>query len=158
MRTWKLLKFPAKLGYEAAGEIEAVGPEVEGLAVGDLVGVIPAFSMNQYGVYGELVTVPAYAVVKSPNDFTVEQNAAIWMQYITAYGALIDRAHLQAGQTVIITAASSSVGVASVQLAKSIGAQVIAVTRGSSKKDFLLRTWGGPCNRYSGGRSGSPGK
>ena len=56
-------KFPAGLGYEAAGEIDEVGEGVEGFAVGDAVSTIPAFSMNQYGVYGELILAPAYAVV-----------------------------------------------------------------------------------------------
>ena len=57
---------PAKLGYEAAGEVEAVGDGVTGLAPGDIVSTIPAFSMNQYGVCGEVAIVPATAVVKHP--------------------------------------------------------------------------------------------
>src|SRR5580698_4864232 len=52
---------PAKLGYEAAGEVQAVGEGVTGLVAGDIVSTIPAFSMNQYGVYGEVAIVPAYA-------------------------------------------------------------------------------------------------
>src|ERR1700729_4079022 len=44
---------PARIGYEAAGEVEAIGSGVQGLAVGDVVSTIPAFPMSQYGVYGE---------------------------------------------------------------------------------------------------------
>src|SRR5262245_41336251 len=59
-------KLPARLGYEAAGTVEAIGPSVEGLQVGDAVSTIPAFSQNQYGVYGDTATVPASAVAKHP--------------------------------------------------------------------------------------------
>src|SRR5436190_17293150 len=59
-------KFPARLGYEAAGTIESVGPGVTDLKPGDAVSTIPAFSQNEYGVYGDLVNVPAAAVAKHP--------------------------------------------------------------------------------------------
>src|ERR1700761_3686080 len=60
------VKFPAGLGYEAAGVVDAIGADVTGIAVGDDVSVIPSFSMNQYFTYGEIVTLPDYAVVKHP--------------------------------------------------------------------------------------------
>ena len=59
-------QFPARNGYEAAGTIESIGEGVEGLAPGDAVSTIPGFPLNQYGVYGELVLVPATMVVKHP--------------------------------------------------------------------------------------------
>jgi NADPH:quinone reductase-like Zn-dependent oxidoreductase len=55
-------RFPAMLGYEAAGIIDALGEGVSGFAVGDAVNVVPSFSMSQYGTYGEVVIVPLYAV------------------------------------------------------------------------------------------------
>jgi NADPH:quinone reductase-like Zn-dependent oxidoreductase len=55
-------KLPARLGYEAAGTVAAVGPDVRGFKVGDAVNVISAFSLNDYGTYTELANVPAYAV------------------------------------------------------------------------------------------------
>ncbi len=130
--------FPSRLGYEAAGIVDAVGENVSNVKVGDRVSTIPAFSMGQYGVYAESVIVPINAVAKCPDSFTAQQSAAIWMQYITAYGALIEIGHLMQGQHVLITAASSSVGVAAIQVAKSQGAVVIATTRGRSKKQSLL--------------------
>jgi NADPH:quinone reductase-like Zn-dependent oxidoreductase len=102
--------FPSKLGYEASGVVEAVGSRVEGLEIGDKVSTIPAFSMGEYGVYGEQVVVPEVAVVKNPECFSFEQSAAIWMQYITAYGGLLEVGRLSSEQFVVITAASSSVG------------------------------------------------
>lgn len=129
---------PAKLGYEAAGEVEAVGEGVTGLVAGDIVSTIPAFSMNQYGVYGEVAIVPAYAVVRHPANLSLPEAASIWMQYLTAYGAVVEYGHLAAGQAVIVTAASSSIGVAAIQIANSLGAIPIAATRTAAKRDALL--------------------
>jgi NADPH:quinone reductase-like Zn-dependent oxidoreductase len=130
---------PARLGYEAAGTIESVGPGVVGLKSGDAVSTIPAFSQNQYGVYGDLVIVPAAAVAKHPSNLSWSEGAAIWMQYLTAYGALIDIAKLGAGETVLIPAASSSVGIAAIQIANMIGATPIALTRKQDKRSALTK-------------------
>jgi NADPH:quinone reductase len=130
---------PAKLGYEAAGEIEAIGPGVSGFAVGDAVSTIPAFSMTHYGVYGDAAIVPAHAVVRHPANLSWSEAAAIWMQYLTAYGALIECGHLAQGDAVIITAASSSVGLAAIQIVNSLGGTAIATTRTGAKREALLR-------------------
>ncbi len=131
-------QFPSRLGYEAAGVVDAVGESVTHFKVGDRVSSIPAFSMGRYGVYAEHAVLPANAVAKCPESFNAQQSASIWMQYITAYGALIEIGQLKKGHRVLITAASSSVGVAAIQIAKSQGAIVIATTRGKNKKPFLL--------------------
>ena len=131
-------ELPSRLGYEAAGIVDAVGPGVGDIQVGDCVSTIPAFSMGTYGVYGESAIVPAYAVASYPDNLSASEGAAIWMQYVTAYGALIDIGQLKAGDTAVISAASSSVGLAAIQVAKAAGAVAIATTRGSAKKQFLL--------------------
>jgi NADPH2:quinone reductase len=132
-------QFPARLGYEAAGVVEAVGAGVGGFAPGDKVSVIPGFSLSQYGVYGEWAVVPAAMAVKHPETLSWEEAASIWMQYMTAYGALIDVGSLQKGDAVIITAASSSVGLAAIQIVNQIGAVSIATTRTGAKRAALLR-------------------
>lgn len=132
------VKFPAGLGYEVAGIIDAVGEDVAGLAVGDTVSTIPAFSMNNYSAYGEVVLMPDYAVVKHPKSLSFTDAASIWMMFMTAYGALIVDAKLTKGDFVIIPAASSSVGLAAIQLANHAGATPIAFTRTSAKRDRLL--------------------
>jgi NADPH:quinone reductase-like Zn-dependent oxidoreductase len=131
-------ELPSRLGYEAAGIVDAVGPGVGDIQIGDCVSTIPAFSMGTYGVYGESAIVPAYAVASYPDNLSASEGAAIWMQYVTAYGALIDIGQLKAGDTAVISAASSSVGLAAIQVAKAAGAVAIATTRGSAKKQFLL--------------------
>ncbi len=131
-------EFPSRLGYEASGIIEAVGSGVHNVKTGDKVSTIPVFSMGQYGVYGEHPIVPSHAVTHYPDNLTPLEGASIWMQYITAFGALIEFGQLKKGDSVLITAASSSVGLAAIQIAKSVSAIVIATTRGADKKDFLL--------------------
>lgn len=129
---------PSKLGYEVAGIVDAVGKNVTDFKPGDRVSTIPGFSMSKYGVYGEMPVVPLYAVTRYPKNFSPQQGASIWMQYITAYGALVEVGRLSKGQTVVITAASSSVGLAAIQIAKIIGAKIIATTRGPDKVQALL--------------------
>jgi NADPH:quinone reductase len=131
-------ELPSRIGYEAAGVVDAVGEGVEGLKVGDRVSTIPSFSMGKYGVYGESAVVPAFAAAPYPDTLSAVEAAAIWMPYMTAYGALIALGKLQPEQTVLITAASSSVGLAAIQIVKSVGALAVATTRGPDKKNFLL--------------------
>lgn len=128
---------PASLGLEAAGVIEAVGDGVENVVAGDAVSVIPPISMARWPTYGDLITWPAAQVVKHPPSLSWEEAASLWMQYLTAYGGLIDIAGLAKGEKVVITAASSSVGLAAIQIANMVGATPIAVTRTSSKKQAL---------------------
>jgi NADPH:quinone reductase-like Zn-dependent oxidoreductase len=132
------VKFPAGLGYEAAGVVDAVGKDVTDFAAGDTVSTIPAFSMNKYFTYGEVILVPDYAAMKHPESLSFVEAASVWMMFITAYGALIFDAQVKAGDFVIIPAASSSVGLAAIQIANYAGATTIALTRTSDKKKRLL--------------------
>jgi NADPH:quinone reductase-like Zn-dependent oxidoreductase len=130
--------FPAVLGYEAAGVVDSVGLGVTDVAVGDEVNVMPAFSQNDYGTYGEVVVVPLHAVVKHPKSLTAVEAASVWMMFVTAYGALVADAKVGKGDFVLIPAASSSVGLAAIQIANYAGATPIAVTRTAAKKQQLL--------------------
>ena len=131
-------RLPARLGYEAAGTIAAVGPGVQGFKVGDAVSTIPSFSLNDYGLYGDLANAPARTVTHHPASLSWVEAAAVWMQYLTAYGALIDIGKLTKGDTILIPAASSSVGLAAIQIANRVGAVPVALTRGQSKRQALL--------------------
>ncbi len=130
-------ELPSKIGYEAAGIIEAVGPGVKNFAPGDIVSVVPPPGMGKYGVYGEIATVPAAYVVKHPSNLSFVEAAAAWMQYLTAYGALVDIAGIGKGDYVVIPAASSSVGLAAIQLCHLVGATPIAMTRTDEKRKAL---------------------
>jgi len=132
-------KLPSGVGYEAAGVVEAVGPDVDKSWVGKRVAIIPSFSMNDYAMLGEEVIAPAAALGEYPAQLSPVEGAAIWMQYITAYGALIAIAHLAKGDFVVIPAASSSVGIAATEIVKAEGAISIATTRISSAAPIRLR-------------------
>ncbi|MEM8908595.1 MAG: zinc-dependent alcohol dehydrogenase family protein [Bacteroidota bacterium] len=133
--------FPAKLGMEGAGRIQEVGEAVNRFKIGDRVGLLPSVDIVRYGFLGEYVVVPEAHLIELPPSMSFEKAAAFWVAYGTAYGVLIQRGGLlnQVNPIVVITAASSSVGVACIQMAKNHGAMVIATTRTSAKKDFLLQ-------------------
>ncbi|MEV4144906.1 zinc-dependent alcohol dehydrogenase family protein [Amycolatopsis sp. NPDC049691] len=121
-------EFPAKLGYSAAGVVEALGEGVTGFAIGDAVNTVAGFSMRDYGVYGEAAIVPASAVLRRPEGLAASETVALWGPFLTAYGAIV----------VLITAASSSVGLATIDVVNHIGAVPIAATRTEAKKQRLL--------------------
>lgn len=134
----ELPKFPATLGYEASGIVTAIGANVDPSWLNKRVSTIPAFSMNQYGVLGNEVIVPAHALADYPSSLTPAEATSIWMQYLTPYGALVEFGRVKKGEFVLITAASSSTGVAAIQIVKSEGAISIATTRTAAKRDELL--------------------
>lgn len=131
-------EFPSHNGYEAAGLVEAVGPGVDPGLVGQTRSTVPNFPLNRYGVYGEVAIVPVTSLAAYPAHLSFEQGTSIWMQYITAYGALIHNGRLTRGNHVVITAASSSVGLAAIQITKAEGGIAIATTRTRAKKPELL--------------------
>ena len=131
--------FPSRIGYEAAGVVEAVGAGVTGVSVGERIATVPSFALSQtrQGVYGESATVPAEIVRPYPAALTPSEGAALWMAYLTAYGALVHYGSLGPDDAAVVTAASSSVGIAAIQIARERGATVIATTRHSAKKALL---------------------
>jgi len=129
-------QLPSLIGYEGVGTIEALGAEVESFAVGDRVCVLPMIQQGQYGIWGEQAIVPARILLPAPPGLSPAQAASIWMQYMTAF-ALIEVAKIEIGDGVIIRAASSSVGMAAIQLANWAGSISIACTRTSDKAEAL---------------------
>lgn len=129
---------PARLGYEVAGTVMAVGNEVQHVRIGDRVSTVPSFSQNDYGLYGEVVLAPAHAVVAMPDWLSFEEATAIWNPYITPYGAFVERNRITAADTVLVSSASSSVGLGAIDIVNKQGATPIALTRTSSKRQALL--------------------
>jgi NADPH:quinone reductase-like Zn-dependent oxidoreductase len=129
---------PSGLGYEAFGKVIAVGPEVDPALIGKRFGTIPGFSMSKYPVLAEEAVVPASVLAAVPDSFSAVEGAAVWMQYSTAYGALVPFGKVSGGDFVIVTAASSSVGLAAIQIVKAQGGISIAATRTSAKRDRLI--------------------
>ncbi|MEU2620044.1 zinc-dependent alcohol dehydrogenase family protein [Streptomyces sp. NPDC007157] len=128
----------SRLGYEAAGVVEAVGEGVTEPAVGDPVTTGPGIEMSAQGVYAERVVLPAASVVPRPATVDPVTGAAAWLTYTTAYGGLLETGGLRPGDHVLITGASSGVGTAAIQVARRIGATPIVTTRTEAKRKRLL--------------------
>ncbi|MGH1420047.1 MAG: zinc-dependent alcohol dehydrogenase family protein [Hyphomicrobiaceae bacterium] len=122
---------PALVGVESAGVIEAIGEGVTGFTVGQEVCVTPNLEMDKYGVIAEHAVVPASVLIEKPANLSWDEASSVWMAYPTAYGGLVFSGGLKkgAGQVVLISAASSSVGQPAIQIAKEFGATVIATSR-----------------------------
>ncbi|SFU26594.1 zinc-dependent alcohol dehydrogenase family protein [Paraburkholderia aspalathi] len=130
---------PSGLGFEAAGVIEELGPDVFGFAVGDRVALVPAYGAAEYALYGEVSLAPSRSLVAIHDGTSFVEAAATWAAFGTAWAGLIAIGNLAAGQTVLISAASSSVGLAAIQIANRVGARPVALTRSRAKIDVLLR-------------------
>jgi NADPH2:quinone reductase len=122
---------PFSPGKEIAGVVGQVGPGVAGVRPGDRV-----MAQIEYGGYQERVVVPEAQIVRLPDSISFPEAAAFGLGYITAHFALIRRAKLQAGETVLVTGAGGGVGSAGVQLAKAFGATVIAVAQDAARADL----------------------
>jgi NADPH:quinone reductase-like Zn-dependent oxidoreductase len=129
-------QLPTLIGYEGVGTIEAVGQGVAEYKEGDRVCVLPMIQQGQYGIWGEQAIVPARILLPAPRGLSNAEAASIWMQYMTAF-AIIEVADVGIGDGVIVRAASSSVGIAAIQLANWAGAVSIAATRTHAKSDAL---------------------
>ena len=125
------LDAPFTLGMEGAGVVEAVGPDVSGLAVGDRV----AHAM-QLGSYAELQTVPAAQLVKLPDGIDARQAAAAMLQGMTAHYLAHSTYSLAAGHTALVHAGAGGVGRLLTQMAKRIGARVIATAGTPAKAEI----------------------
>ncbi|MER6570531.1 zinc-dependent alcohol dehydrogenase family protein [Streptomyces sp. NPDC001093] len=128
----------SRIGYEAAGEVEAVGEGVTEFAPGDKVLAAANFELSAHGVHAERVVLPVGGLVPRPAGVDAVTGAAVWLTYTTAYGALIERAGLVPGQRVLITGASSGVGTAAIQVVRRAGAVPIVTTRTEAKRERLL--------------------
>lgn len=117
-------------GLEFAGEIDAVGEGVLDLAVGDRV-----MGLCGGGSYAEAIVVPARLAVRIPSRLSFVEAAAVPEAFITAWDALVDQARLAAGETVLIPAIGSGVGLAGLQIAVAIGARAIGTARTAEKLD-----------------------
>ncbi|MEX2523608.1 MAG: zinc-dependent alcohol dehydrogenase family protein [Gammaproteobacteria bacterium] len=130
-------ELPCKIGYECSGVIEETGPGITGWKKGDAACVMPNFMLGTYGVWGEEAIVPVTSLIEPPPDLSPIESASIWMQYFTAL-AIIEGAQATIDDFAVIRAASSSVGLAAIQLTNWAGAVSIAATRTSVKRDALL--------------------
>ena len=155
---------PHILGVESSGEVAVLGEGVNDLRVGDRVVSGPGIwcgecefcrageeslcahrqivGVDVLGGYAEYLKLPAKSIARLPERVSFEQGAGIFIAFGTAWHMLVSRAHLQAGETLLVLAAGSGVGMAAVQVAKHLGARVIA-TASADEKLERARALGG---------------
>lgn len=128
---------PHGLGFEASGIVTAVGSEVSHLKVGDRV----AYGQSPIGAYALLRNMPAFQVVKLPEQISFEEGAAIMLKGLTAWYLLRQTYRVQAGETILFHAAAGGVGLIATQWAKALGVRVIG-TASSAEKIALAKAHG----------------
>jgi NADPH2:quinone reductase len=128
---------PGGLGHEAAGVVEAVGPDVTHVKPGDRV----AYAARPNGAYSEVRVMPAAILVRLPDDISFETGAAMLLQGLTVQYLFKQTWKLEPGQTVLFHAAAGGVGLIACQWARAIGANLIG-TVGSNEKAELARAHG----------------
>ena len=154
------MRFPLIPGSDIAGVVAAAGAEVSGLRVGDPVVLYPYVACGRCaaclrgddhlcptveylgserdGGYAEFIAIPARIAHRIPDGVSFEQAAALPVNFLTAWHMLVTRGRLQPGETVLVTGASGGVGSACVQIAKLLGAQVLAVVGSREKAGRIL--------------------
>ncbi len=122
---------PFAPGGEIAGEVEAIGEGVTGLAVGDRV-----LGMTGFGGFATQVVADAARVIKIPDNMPYDEAACFVLTYGTSHHALKDRASIQPGESLLILGAAGGVGAAAIELGKAAGARVIAAVSSEEKAQF----------------------
>ncbi|MEO9897148.1 MAG: alcohol dehydrogenase catalytic domain-containing protein, partial [Paracoccaceae bacterium] len=128
---------PARIGIEAAGIVEAVGVDVTGIAIGDRYCTLPYFYDRQGASADTLIIDQAY-VTKAPMGLTATESASVWMQFMTAYFAIVELAKAAPGRNILVPAGTSTAGSAALQIGRMFGATLISTTRSEANRQILL--------------------
>lgn len=130
-------EFPSRIGSEAVGIVTEIGENVTAFNVGDRVTSIPFFTTTD-GVQGTTAVLPADYLTLAPAELSDAEACSIWMQYLTSYFAFAEVADIGSEDTVLVTAAASSAGLGAIEIARALGAKVVATTRSEKKRSLLL--------------------
>jgi len=129
-------EFPARIGIEAAGIVDAIGPGVNGINLGDRMCTLPYFYYNR-GASTESLVIDARYVTKAPDTLSAVESASVWMQFMTAYFPLAEIALVGPGDFVLATAATGTAGSAALQIGNLLGATMIGTTRYQRNREYL---------------------
>ena len=130
-------------GFEGAGTVTEVGPAVDGVTIGDRVMVFAGM-----GCYAESVISDASRTAPAPTNLTDTEAAVFMTAYGTSYHALVDRAQVAEGETVVVLGAAGGVGIAAVQIAKLLGCRVAAAVSSDRKAQFVVERGADLAIRY----------
>jgi NADPH:quinone reductase-like Zn-dependent oxidoreductase len=128
-------KPPCVVGYEVSGTVDQVGEGASGFAVGDRV-----LAMTRFGGYSDVVVVSPLQAIKMPPQMTFEQGAAFPVVYVTAHNMMLFNGNLRRGSSVLIHSAAGGVGLAAIQIARTLDCVILGVA--SASKHAFLREQG----------------
>ncbi|KAL9086197.1 MAG: hypothetical protein Q9165_007262 [Trypethelium subeluteriae] len=140
---------PAEMGFEGSGIVRELGPGVRHLVVGDRVLYIAHSCLSTN------LTLPAVLCVKFPESMSFEEAAALPIVYATALMGLVDKGNLQWGQSILIHSACGGVGLAAIQIAQMIGAEIYCTVGSETKIRYLMENYGINRNRIFNSRDAS---
>lgn len=130
-------RFPARVGMEAAGFVEAVGSEVKGVEIGARYCTLPYFYYNR-GASADTLVIDRKYITRAPAGLSAVEAASVWMQFMTAYYPVIEMAGGKKGVNILVPAATSTAGNAALQIGRLSGATMIATTRSAKNRDYLI--------------------
>lgn len=136
MYSFSFSSFPARIGIEASGIVEAVGSEVSGIDVGERYGTLPYF-YDTRGASADTLLIDAKYIVRAPESLTAVESASIWMQYMTAYYPVVEIAKASPEVNILVPAGTSTAGNAALEIARMRGATSIATTRHERNRKYL---------------------
>lgn len=129
--------FPARIGMEAAGIVEAVGKDVQGIEIGQRYCTLPYF-YDRRGASADTLIIDQSYITKAPEGLNAVESASVWMQFMTAYFPIVELAKAGPGKNILIPAGTSTAGNAAIQIAKLKGATVISTTRSEKNRQYLV--------------------
>ncbi|MDA8197458.1 MAG: NADP-dependent oxidoreductase [Actinomycetota bacterium] len=139
-------KFPIIPGWDAAGTVVATGPAVRGINVGDEVYGYVRLDFVHPGTFAEKIAAPARTIALKPRNLTFTEAGTVPLAGLTAYQGLVEALQIQEGETIFISAGAGGVGSFAIQIAKALGAQVIA--SGSSRNHEFIESLGAKAVSY----------
>ena len=130
--------FPSRIGSEGVGIIEKIGDSVINVNIGDRVNLLPSENESESGCFADYNIVKEDRLLPSIKAFNDYETSTSWVPFLTVYNKFVEEKHVKKDEWVIIGAASSSVSLAAMSLAKHLGAKTIGLTRNNDKVEFLL--------------------
>ncbi|MEP3279815.1 MAG: zinc-binding dehydrogenase [Stappiaceae bacterium] len=128
--------FPARIGMEAAGIVEAVGKNVHDIRIGDRYCTLPYF-YDRRGASADTVLIDQAYITKAPEGLSAVESASIWMQFLTAYFPIVELAKAAPGHNIFVPAGTSTAGNAALQIGRMSGATMITTTRYAQNRAYL---------------------
>lgn len=128
--------FPARIGMEAAGIVDAVGPGVEGIEEGMRMCTLPHF-YDRRGASADQLVIDKRYVTPAPEGLSAVESASVWMMYMTSYFPMVEIARVLPGKSVLVTAGTGTAGTAALEIGRHFGARMITTTRFERNRAYL---------------------